>query len=112
MDDVVVEFLKNGVLGAAVIGLAIAVWRIYRALQKVNESRVGEAREVTQQLLDLSQTWTEMIAAQTAMIEHHNENVTALRNECRERTEAVRVMIRELILDLKNEMKNRNSRGG
>ena len=112
MDGIAAELLKNGVLGAAVIGLAVFIWRIYRALQKVNESRVAEAREVTQQLLDLSQTWTEMIAAQTAMIERHNENVTALRNECRERTEAVRVMIRELLLDLKNEMKNRNSRGG
>ena len=109
VDDVIVELLKNGVLGAAVVGLSVYVWRMFRALQKVQESRVSEAHEVSQQLLGLAQNWSETISAQTTMVERLSESVSAGRSEATAQAEATRLAIRELLTDLKAEI---NRRGG
>ena len=109
MDDVIAELLKNGVLGCAVIGLSMYVWKMFRALQTIQESRVSEAHEVSQQLLALAQVWSETIASQTDMVERLSESVSAGRSEATAQAEATRLAIRELLTDLKAEI---NRRGG
>lgn len=102
MDEVMAQFLQSGLLGAAIVGLTVALWRVYRSQQATQEKRVAESQSVTNKLVGIAEKWTATIEAQTAMIEKHNENVISLRNECRERTEGVRVLIVEMIRELRD----------
>lgn len=39
------ELLKLGFPGVVIIGLALAVWRLFKLYNEVNEKRIAEARE-------------------------------------------------------------------
>lgn len=99
--DLAAKFLEQGVIGACIVALAIVVWKLYRTQNKLQDTRVSEAKEVTDRILALSDEWVKSINDLTRMVEKHSENVVSLRNECRERTEGVAAMIRTMIEQFK-----------
>lgn len=113
--DIAKIFLENGVIGACVIALAIVVWRLSIRYNAIQETRVTEAKAVTDQILGLSKEWLTAIAELTASIEKNTDNVTALRTETREKFEGVSTLVRAMIEELKDyvdELRKRNGRGG
>lgn len=65
MNEVLPIFLEHGLLGACVIVLAVVVWRLYKALVKVQNERVAEAKAVTEKLLEVSEKWLEALGEQS-----------------------------------------------
>ena len=109
------KFIENGVIGICVIVLAIVVWKLARAYNRIQETRIDEAKAVTDRILKLAEEWQESQNDLTSAVGRHADNVTQLRDECRERTEGVAMMIREMIKDLRayvDEVRKRLSRGG
>lgn len=99
--ELAAKFLEHGITGACVIALAYVVWKLYKAYNKIQDDRVVEAKAVTDKMLSISEEWLTALGDITKMVERHSDNVTELRNECRERTEGVATMIREMIRDLR-----------
>lgn len=112
MGDVAAIFLQYGPLGASVVALAIVSWRLYRANVVLQDARVDEAKAVTDKVLALSDEWLTAIDKLSEMVKLHASNVTQLRDECRERTEGVATMIREMIRDLRAYADDVRRRGG
>jgi len=115
MNEVTAVILERGLLGAITIALAIVVWKLYRAYNCTQDTRVDEAKAVTDKVLALSEEWLQALSELTAMVRKHADNVTQLRDECRERTEGVAMMIREMIRDLRtytDDLRRRNRPGG
>lgn len=108
-------FLENGFLGVCVLVLAIVVWKLARAYNKIQETRIDEAKAVTDRILAMSEEWLKGQTDLTGAVGRHADNVTQLRDECRERTEGVAEMIREMIRDLRayvDEVRRTRPRGG
>lgn len=99
--ELAAKFLEHGITGACVIALAYVVWKLYKAYNKIQDDRVLEAKAVTDKMLSISEEWLTALGDITNMVERHSDNVTELRNECRERTEGVATLIREMIRDLR-----------
>jgi methyl-accepting chemotaxis protein len=114
--EITKAFLENGVIGACVIALAIVVWRLSIRYNSIQETRVTEAKAVTDQILGISKEWLTAIAELTASIDKNTENVTALRTETREKFEGVSNLVREMIKELKDYVdelrRSRSGRGG
>lgn len=113
--------LTQSVLGVAVVGLTVAVVRLFGAVQasqaelrEVMEARVAEARGVTDKLREASSEWMSAIAEVVQLLTRYNNTVEALRSECAIRTdsavrgiEATRVAVEGIHTELA-----RGSKGG
>lgn len=111
--EIVAKFLENGIVGACVIVLAVVVWRLYKALTKIQETRVAEAQAVTDKLLTISSDWQESIDSLTQMVEKHNDSVVQMRTESKTTLEGFGVELRAMTKELRDytdEMRKRASR--
>ena len=102
MDPIAAKLLEYGILGLVVLVLGVTLWRLSRAFNAIQEMRIAEAKAVTDRILALSTDWLKKIGEQTDTVHRHNDNVTSLRNECRERTEGVANLIRDMISQLRH----------
>lgn len=81
MDQVTAELLKSGILGAAVIGLSIFVWRMWKTLNAIQECRVKESQQVTDKLIGLSDKWNATLGTTNTVLTQLNESVRDLKDK-------------------------------
>lgn len=68
MDEAVSTLATQGVLGALVIVLGFACWRLYVALEKANAARVKDAQEVAKFMLGENEKWSRVIGELSAAV--------------------------------------------
>jgi len=67
--DAAAALIGQGVLGALVILLTLACWRLVVALQKAQNDRVDDAKRVAQTLLDLNDKWNASVNSLTQAVD-------------------------------------------
>ncbi len=68
MDDAVGTIASHGVLGALVVVLGFACWRLYVALQESNAARVKDAQETAKFMAGENDKWSRIINELTAAV--------------------------------------------
>jgi len=57
VDPVTETLISAGPLGAIIIALGVAYWRLGLSLKAAQEARVADANKVTEKLLELNEKW-------------------------------------------------------
>lgn len=78
--DAGAEYLRAGLLGAAVVTLAIVVAYLYRELAQIQQARVADAKDVTAQLLKVNESCVATMSKLDSALEAQRESTTELKS--------------------------------
>lgn len=68
MEDALSTIGSHGVLGAIVVVLLFALWRLHNQNQSIQAARVDDAKKVATTLLDVNDKWHTQIQSLTEVV--------------------------------------------